>query len=67
MEINRRVCPICGNDNDCAHEQGLPDGACWCSHIAVPKELMARIPDNLKGKACICRNCILDFRSMHQI
>ncbi|WP_422127660.1 cysteine-rich CWC family protein [Vibrio hannami] len=37
---------------------------CWCSDpsIKFPKELLSTIPDNMKGKACICKRCVLNFK-----
>lgn len=67
MKIDKRKCPICGKNNSCIHEQDLQDDTCWCSHIEVPKELIAQIPDNLKGKACICHDCIIEFKAKHQL
>lgn len=62
MEANKRICPICGKENHCGQEQGLPEGACWCRHIEIPKELIALVPDDLKGKACICQDCIVSYK-----
>ncbi|MCB1303260.1 MAG: cysteine-rich CWC family protein [Leptospiraceae bacterium] len=31
---------------------------CWCFAVSIPPELMEAIPDDQKGKACLCRECI---------
>lgn len=67
MEADKRICPICGKENHCGQELGLLEGSCWCHHIKVPKELIAQVPDHLKGRACICRDCIVEFKAKHQL
>ena len=37
MEINRSICPICGKPNNCAYENGLSHGSCWCEKVKVPR------------------------------
>jgi len=52
------ICPFCGKQNQCmAHVKA----ACWCNEIHVPQKLIDIVPEN-KGKACICRSCILLFK-----
>lgn len=63
MEVYKNICPICGRQNNCGYEKGLPHGECWCDNIKVPKELIALIPDEYKGKSCICQVCILEFNA----
>ena len=58
--IDEKICPICGKDNNCmAH----CDESCWCVKIKIPQELIDLIPDNKKNKACICLNCIQNFKN----
>jgi hypothetical protein len=49
-----RTCPLCGIDNNCAHGEG----GCWCETVVVPKHVLDRVPDDKKGKACICKACV---------
>nr|WP_239618554.1 cysteine-rich CWC family protein [Cohnella mopanensis] len=56
-------CPLCGEDNHCGNLAGLPHGACWCSQIEFPREILKRIPDEQRGKACVCRACVEKFLS----
>lgn len=53
-----QVCPLCGGDNACAMTLDS-DGAeqCWCMHVAVSPQVLARVPDELKNKACLCQAC----------
>jgi hypothetical protein len=37
--------------------QGKFGAECWCTSMTVSQETLARIPDELKGKACLCRAC----------
>jgi len=56
-------CPLCGQPNDCqlcsvsAHK-----GLCWCARVDIPGDLLARVPVELRDRACICRGCIESFR-----
>lgn len=49
-----RICPLCGQDNNCQHGQG----DCWCSTVEFPKDILELIPDDKKGKTCICKSCL---------
>lgn len=53
-KIDDKTCPLCGQANDCKAHQGN----CWCMDIKVPKELLEKVPENKKNKACICKSCI---------
>lgn len=61
--INPAECPLCGGPNECllcspaAHK-----GQCWCMHEEIPAELLARVPEPLRNRACICRECVEKFR-----
>lgn len=57
--INPTICPFCKKDNGCMARSEEP---CWCNDIKVPLELRAHIPEHLKMKACICKECILLFK-----
>lgn len=49
-----KVCPLCGEYNQCKSGEET----CWCFHVKVPKELIERIPEEKRGKSCICERCI---------
>ena len=51
MKVDKSICPICGNPNNCGYENGLTHEGCWCEKIKVPKELREQIPAELRGKA----------------
>lgn len=58
------VCPLCGQPNACPN-LGTADisRSCWCNDPALsfPTELLEQLPAEAKGKACICRACVLAF------
>ena len=60
---NPDQCPLCGAANACqlcspaAHK-----GSCWCARVEIPGELLARVPENFRNRACICRNCVEKFQ-----
>ncbi|MCE0494709.1 cysteine-rich CWC family protein [Vibrio salinus] len=59
------ICPLCGQPNLCVN---LGDSdvmkSCWCNDpsIVFPKALLAQLPPEKRGKACICRACVLKFQ-----
>ena len=53
-------CPLCGGPNGCMPAaMGSFEGACWCKELRFSPELLARVPEGLRNKACICRACAL--------
>lgn len=54
-----KLCPLCGSVNNC----GVKSGDCWCFHTKVPIKLREKVPNDLKGKACICQKCVNDYLS----
>lgn len=60
-------CPLCGGDNRCAMEierdTGEAQPPCWCSTQRFSPELLARLPQEAEGKACICAACVARFQA----
>ncbi|WP_314586455.1 cysteine-rich CWC family protein [Paenibacillus terrigena] len=56
FEVDPHLCPLCGQDNCCGYRAGTDD--CWCFHTSVPMALRERITPELRGKTCICRDCV---------
>ena len=58
-------CPLCGADNRCAMEigraTGQPQAPCWCVSASLDPALLNRIPDEARGKACVCSACVARF------
>lgn len=59
--IDPTLCPVCGKSNQCAMElakaTGQAQAPCWCTEASFSTELLSRVPDDLRGKACICPAC----------
>ena len=61
--FNPSACPLCGAANACqlcspaAHK-----GPCWCARVEISSELLARVPENFRNRACICQSCVEDFQ-----
>lgn len=55
LNINEteRICPLCGQDNNCQH-----DKECWCQKVTIPNYIIEMIPEDKKGKACVCKACL---------
>lgn len=58
-------CPLCGGPNACVPALcGSFDQPCWCQRAQFSAELLARVPQAQRGRACICAACAaLDLRS----
>jgi len=53
-----QTCPICGEPNACALVAcGTMDAPCWCRSVVFPAELLAQVPEDLRGRRCICARC----------
>ncbi|MFM1907281.1 MAG: hypothetical protein RLZZ591_958 [Pseudomonadota bacterium] len=59
--IDPTQCPVCGKSNQCAMElakaTGQAQAPCWCTEATFSAELLSRVPEDLRGKACICPAC----------
>jgi hypothetical protein len=60
VALDEPVCPLCGGPNGCAAAaSGSLKVSCWCSELILPPSALEDIPPDLRGKACICRDCAL--------
>jgi hypothetical protein len=54
-------CPLCGQPNQCAMEleriTGQKQPPCWCTQVDFSTDLLARVPQEAKNRACICAAC----------
>ncbi len=59
--IDQSKCPLCGKSNQCAmeieRETGVSTGLCWCVGLDFNADLLAKLPPEAQGKACICEAC----------
>ena len=60
-------CPLCDGDNRCAMEvekaTGTPQPPCWCVAETFSPDLLARLPSEAQGQACICAGCLARFNT----
>ena len=42
---------------EAARATGQAQPPCWCTQVDFNRAALARIPDNARGLACICRAC----------
>jgi len=60
--INPAQCPLCGGLNECQLcSPAAYKGPCWCGSVEIPSVLLARVPDHLRNRACICQKCVTEF------
>jgi hypothetical protein len=61
--VDASACPLCGQANRCAmeveRETGVKQPPCWCTRVDFSAELLARIPEASRRKACVCQACAL--------
>lgn len=59
--IDPRVCPLCGQGNQCAmqieRETGVAQGPCWCTTAVFDHAVLERVPAEARQLACICARC----------
>jgi prepilin-type N-terminal cleavage/methylation domain-containing protein/prepilin-type processing-associated H-X9-DG protein len=61
--LNPAACPLCGGANACQLcSPAMHKGRCWCVHEEIADELLARVPENFRNRACICRACVQQFQ-----
>ncbi|MFY0640018.1 MAG: cysteine-rich CWC family protein [Bermanella sp.] len=62
--IDPLLCPLCQQQNRCVNLGDKDTNKiCWCNNpeIQFPKELLDQVPEDKKGKACICQQCARSF------
>jgi len=58
MSVDPTRCPLCEGANGCQVAAGHTK--CWCFETPVPPAVLARVPVEAQGVACVCRACALD-------
>ena len=60
-QLDPTSCPVCGQPNQCAMEveriTGEKQPPCWCTQVEFGADLLARVPPDQQGLACICPAC----------
>ena len=53
------TCPVCGAPNECAAAAtGSFATPCWCVDAVVDPAALARVPEPMRHRACLCRACL---------
>ena len=66
--IDPAKCPLCGQPNECQLcTVAAYKGACWCAQLEIPGELLARVPEEFRNRACICRKCVVNFQREREL
>ena len=61
--FNPAECPLCGETNACQLcSPATYKGQCWCAREEISTELLARVPEKFRNRACICRTCMEKFQ-----
>ncbi|MCS3466532.1 hypothetical protein M2401_000242 [Pseudomonas sp. JUb42] len=51
-------CPVCGFSNSCIlADPRTVAQPCWCFSVSIEPERLARLPADLRDKACLCPRC----------
>ena len=61
--FNPAACPLCGGANECQLcSPAAYKGQCWCARAEISPELLARVPENSRNRACLCHRCVEKFQ-----
>ncbi|MFM2480363.1 cysteine-rich CWC family protein [Celerinatantimonas sp. YJH-8] len=64
------ICPLCGESNECINLATADvTRACWCNDptIIFSEVLLSKIPSELRGKACICKSCVMKYQKTAEV
>ena len=61
--MDKKTCPICGKENNCAHENGRDPSTCWCMDAKIPKDVLEKLKNAKKYDidSCFCKSCVEKF------
>ena len=63
MNPQPAVCPLCGLANECQMAGTCSyKGPCWCESEEFSPALLARLPEEARNVACVCRRCVVADR-----
>ncbi len=55
-ELKQDRCPLCGGPNECGLAAGKSE--CWCVEAKIGPEVLEKVPEEAKGKVCVCEKCV---------
>lgn len=62
--LQNHTCPLCGAANRCAvAAEGSFAVDCWCASASISAQALSRVPEPLRGKACLCAACATGSRA----
>lgn len=57
------ACPLCNGINSCRMVTSHAyKGPCWCEQTEIPAGLLAQVPAESRGRACLCPTCVGNFQ-----
>ena len=63
--LDLQICPLCGDANSCAMATSSTDDQtpldCWCMTVKFDAMTLAKIPNSLQNKVCICKLCAQNY------
>ncbi|MEM1350356.1 MAG: cysteine-rich CWC family protein [Myxococcota bacterium] len=63
--LDPKRCPLCHEPNECGLAAGK--SKCWCFTQHVPEEVLARVPPEARGVACVCALCASGRRHPNEV
>jgi nickel-dependent lactate racemase len=62
-KMNKKICPICGNENKCAHANNEDPYKCWCMDIKIPEKIIEKLQEAkvTDTGGCFCKACVKKF------
>ncbi|MFT4925776.1 MAG: hypothetical protein ACI8WB_001871 [Phenylobacterium sp.] len=69
--IDESKCPLCGEVNLCAmvaaEIAGKKAETCWCIGADFTPDIIAGVPEQAKGKSCICQRCVTKLALVKEV
>ena len=62
----KKICPLCGEPNQCAMAADPDASECWCENEKFPAELIGHLPAGMIGQKCICKSCLDRLKAEHR-
>ena len=61
--MNKKICPICSQENNCANENEKDPNTCWCMDVKITKYVLEILREAKKFETggCFCRSCVEKF------
>ncbi len=62
--MNKKLCPICGKPNNCAHANGEDPTSCWCMKDKITKDVLEELnkAKTSNNNGCFCKECVEKYK-----